>query len=56
MTSMVEDHEKDVKAFEQEAQSGQDPEVKAWAAKQLPTLREHLSQAKSVLDGLGAAR
>jgi len=53
---MVEDHEKDVKAFEQEAQSGQDPEVKAWAAKQLPTLREHLSQAKSVRDRLAASK
>jgi putative membrane protein len=56
MTNMVEDHEKDVKAFEQEAQSGQDPEVKAWAAKQLPTLREHLSQAKSVRDRLAASK
>lgn len=56
MDAMVEDHEKDVKAFEQESQSGQDPEVKAWAAKLLPTLREHLSQARSVLDGLGATK
>jgi len=56
MAHMVEDHEKDVKAFEQESQSGQDPEVKAWAAKQLPTLREHLSQAKSVRDRLTASK
>jgi len=56
MTHMVDDHEKDVKAFEQESQSGQDPEVKAWAAKQLPTLREHLSQAKSVRDRLSATK
>jgi putative membrane protein len=56
MTHMVDDHEKDVKAFEQESQSGQDPEVKAWAAKQLPTLREHLSQAKSVRDRLPASQ
>jgi len=56
MTHMVEDHEKDVKAFEQEAQTGQDPEMKAWAVKQLPTLREHLSQAKSVRDRLAASK
>ena len=54
MKHMVSDHEKDVKLFEQEAQSGQDAEVKAWAAKHLPTLREHLTQAKSVHDRLGA--
>ena len=56
MTHMVEDHEKDVKAFEQEAQTGQDPEMKAWAVKQLPTLREHRSQAKSVRDRLAASK
>lgn len=54
MTQMVQDHEKTVQLFEQEAKSGQDAEVKAWAAKQLPALREHLTQAKTVRDRLGA--
>jgi putative membrane protein len=56
MTKMVEDHEKTVQLFEQEATSGKDAEVKAWAAKTLPTLREHLSQARSVRDRLSASK
>jgi putative membrane protein len=39
---MVADHKKDVAAFEHESMSGKDTDVKAWAAKMLPTLREHL--------------
>ena len=46
--SAVDDHEKDIKAFETEASSGQDPDVKSWAAKTLPTLRAHLSAAKNL--------
>ncbi len=33
-------------AFRKEANSGKDPDVKAWAAKTLPTLQEHQQQAK----------
>jgi putative membrane protein len=42
---MVEDHEKAVKLFSKEAQQGQDADLKAFAAKTLPTLQEHLTQA-----------
>jgi putative membrane protein len=35
-----------VKAFQKEANSGKDPDVKAWATKTLPTLQEHQQQAK----------
>lgn len=56
MTQMVEEHEKTVQLFEQESKSGQDAEVKAWAAKQLPALREHLTQARTVRDRLGASK
>jgi putative membrane protein len=42
---MVEDHEKAVKLFSKEAQQGQDADLKAFAAKTLPTLQEHLSRA-----------
>jgi putative membrane protein len=47
MQDMVSDHQKDVAAFRKEAQSGKDPEVKAWAAKTLPTLEEHLKMAQT---------
>ena len=45
-------HEDTVALFEQEAKNGQDPAIKAWAAKTLPTLREHLKEVRS-LAGVG---
>lgn len=47
MQHMVEDHEQDVAEFEKASTSAQDSDVKAWAAKTLPTLKEHLRLAKS---------
>jgi putative membrane protein len=46
MTHMVEDHEKDVAEFDKASTSATDADVKAWAGKTLPTLKEHLQQAK----------
>jgi putative membrane protein len=46
MQDMVTDHRKDVSDFRKESQSGKDAEVKAWAAKTLPTLEEHLKLAE----------
>jgi len=51
---MVKDHETDVAEFRKEAQSGKDPEVKAWAHKTLPTLEQHLADAKQVAGQVGA--
>lgn len=47
MKDMVEDHEKDVKEFENASKNAQDPDLKAWAAKTLPTLQHHLEMAKA---------
>jgi len=44
----VEDHQKDIAAFEKEASSGSDPDIKAWASKTLPTLNAHLDAAKAL--------
>ena len=44
---MVSDHEKDVKEFQSEAKSAKDPDVKSFAENALPTLEEHLKEAKS---------
>ena len=46
MRDMVADHQKAVTAFRTESTSGKDPDVKAWAAKTLPTLQEHLKMAQ----------
>ena len=39
---MVEDHEKNVAEFRKQSESSADPDVKAFAAKTLPTLQSHL--------------
>ena len=55
MKAMVDDHVKDVNAFKMEAKSGKDPDVKAWAAKTLPTLEEHLKMARDTNGAVGTA-
>jgi putative membrane protein len=45
---VIADHEKDIAMFEAEAKDGSDAELKAWAEKKLPTLREHLKMAQDV--------
>jgi putative membrane protein len=47
MMHMVEDHEMDTTEFEKASQSAQDTDVKAFAAKTLPTLQDHLKQARA---------
>lgn len=48
MKEMVKDHNKDVAAFEKASEKSQDPDLKAWVTKTLPTLREHQQQARDV--------
>ena len=45
---MVKDHEKDVAAFKRASKDAKDPDVKAWAAKTLPTLEDHLKSIKQI--------
>lgn len=45
---MIADHKKDIKEFQTEANSGQDPEAKAFAAATLPTLQSHLSKIEQI--------
>lgn len=44
----VKDHEATVALFEDESRSGKDAELKAWAARTLPMLREHLRVARDL--------
>lgn len=52
--NQVKDHEKDVALFEKQSTSGADAELKAFAAKTLPTLREHLQRARDIATKVGA--
>ena len=45
---MVDDHEEDIRAFEKATENVRDPELRAFAAEKLPTLRHHLDTAKSL--------
>jgi putative membrane protein len=47
MDDMVADHKQDVAEFKKQANSGKDSELKAFAAKTLPTLEDHLKMAQS---------
>jgi putative membrane protein len=54
MSDMVGDHETDVKEFQTQADKGNDPDVKAFAAKTLPILQKHLQMARDVANQVGA--
>ncbi|MBV9217746.1 MAG: DUF4142 domain-containing protein [Acidobacteria bacterium] len=45
---MVSDHETDVSLFEKQSEYSTDPDVKAFAAKTLPTLKKHLDAIKAI--------
>lgn len=45
---MIDDHEDAVEDLENKADNASHPEVKAWAAKTLPTVRQHLEQARTL--------
>ena len=46
MSFMVDDHQEDIDAFKKQADKGNDPELKSWAAGKVPTLEQHLEHAK----------
>jgi putative membrane protein len=49
---MVDDHQDDIDKFEKCSKDAKDPELKAFADKTLPKLREHLAAAKKIKDGM----
>lgn len=49
MQGQVADHEQAVSLFQREANSGQDPQLKAYAAKYLPVLQRHLQMAQATI-------
>jgi putative membrane protein len=48
MKNMVRDHTKDVAEFRKESKSAKDNDLKNFASQTLPTLEDHLKQAKSI--------
>jgi putative membrane protein len=54
MRDMVMDHQNDVKEFQKCASSCSDPDLKAWAAKTVPTLQDHLKMAQDGAKQVGA--
>ena len=55
MEEMVAGHRKAVNAVRTESKSGKDAEIKAWAAKTLPTLEEHLKLAQDANKAVGTS-
>jgi putative membrane protein len=51
---MVDDHKEDVQAFEKAASSADDSDIKNFASKTLPTLKEHLSMIEEIQGSLNA--
>jgi len=56
MKHMVEGHGQAVALFEAESASGKDADVKAFAAKHLPTIREHFKMAQDIANKLKAGK
>ena len=56
MYHMVKDHKQDVKAFQSEARTAKDPEVKGFASRTLPTLEEHLKLAQATESAVKGGR
>ena len=54
MKHMVKDHEEDVAEFTKWSKDAKDTDVRAFADKTLPTLKEHLRMAKEVAGKVGA--
>jgi putative membrane protein len=48
MSEMLRDHNEDIALFERAVEVSADPDVKAWAARSLPMLRDHLALARQV--------
>lgn len=47
MNDMVQDHRQDIATFQQEVKNGDDRELRAFAAKYLPVLQQHLEMAEA---------
>jgi putative membrane protein len=51
---MVNDHQKDIAAYERQAQQGADPDLKSYAKKTLPVLKKHLKMVQQAQKKMGS--
>ena len=54
-SAMVKDHQADVAAFQKQANAGKNDSIKSFASETLPTLQDHLKEAKEMLKTVGAS-
>jgi putative membrane protein len=54
MAQQAQDHELQAALFRQQAQSGTDPELRAYAAKWLPHVEQHAQMARSLLNSVAS--
>jgi putative membrane protein len=52
---MIDDHQEAVQDLESKAENASNPEVKAWASKTLPKVRQHLERAQAIKETLDRA-
>ena len=52
--AMVKDHKKDIAAFQRQANSGYDSDLKQFAQETVPTLQKHLQMAQSAVQATGS--
>jgi putative membrane protein len=55
MQHMITDHRAVVTEFKKESTMAKDPDIKAWAAKTLPTIEEHLKLAQDANHAVGTS-
>jgi putative membrane protein len=55
MQAMLSDHRKDVNEFRMKSKAGKDADIKAFAAKTLPTLEDHLKMAQDTTKAVGTS-
>lgn len=53
---MVDGHEKTIEKMEKASENAADADIRAWAAKMLPTLRKHLDHSKMVKEKVDAMK
>jgi putative membrane protein len=56
VAAMLEDHQKDVREFSRVASGNGDADVKAFASKTLPTLKDHLQHVQDLSKTIGAKK